>query len=414
MRRQEFTECFKLALSTLLTHKFRSALTILGIIVATATVIAVSSLLTGMNKRVSEIVEEFGTNTVYIARFSFGPRFGDLDPEERKRKPLSREDGLAIRDLSTVHAVSVSLFPNEDVPPVVKYNAQQAQQPNLRGVWASYLESRGYLIRSGRFFTEAEDEHRTQVCVIGDNIANTLFNNLEPLDKEIEIRGDRFRVIGVMEKTKASFGEDRFEDNLVLIPYNVFRRYYPKQEEHVISVRAKDKQFDTMVDQLTELLRRRRKVPINAPDSFAINTASSMIDNFKAITGVIALIVVPISGFGLLVGGIGVMNIMLVSVTERTREIGIRRAIGAKRRNIIIQFLIEAMMLTGLGGILGILIGQLISMVINAAMPDLPSYVPMWAVTMGFGASVGIGLLFGLWPAFKASRLDPVEALRYE
>src|SRR5262249_27426660 len=354
MKRSDIFESLKLAIDTLLGHKFRSALTILGVIVGTATVIAVSSVLTGMNQRVAEIVEEFGTNTAYIARFSLGPRFGDLTPEERRRKTLKKEDAEAIRELPSVYAVSVSLYPNTFPPPVIKAGSQQVQDPNLRGVWSTYLESRGYVIRTGRFFTETEDESRAKVAIIGYNIAKSLFPNIEPLDKEIVILGEKFRVLGVMEKTKASFGDDRFEDSLVLIPYNVFHTFFPQQDDHIISARAKKGQMEAMIDQITELLRRRRKVPINDPDNFAITTSSVIIDNFKSITFAMSLVVVPISAIGLLVGGIGVMNIMLVSVTERTREIGVRRAIGARRRDIISQFLIEAMMLTGMGGLIGI------------------------------------------------------------
>jgi putative ABC transport system permease protein len=412
MKSFELLEILKLAISTLMSNKFRSALTVLGIIVGTTTVIAVSSVLTGMNKRVADIVEEFGTNTVYVARFKFGPRFGDPSEEERKRKPLSKEDGLAIRELPSVLSASISMFPN-DIPPIIKYKAQQVQQPNLRGVWSTYMESRGYLLKEGRFFTETEDDRRAQVCIIGSNIASTLFLNVDPLDKEIDIKGNKFRVIGVMEKTKSSFGEERFEDSLVLIPYNIFRTYYPTQDEHVISARSRSGQFEKMKDEITEVLRRRRKVPINAPDNFEINTSSSIIEQFQSITAVMALIVGPISAIGMLVGGIGVMNIMLVSVTERTREIGIRRAIGARRRNIIIQFLIEAMMLTGLGGLIGIIVGQIISVIINT-VTSFPSYVPVWAMGLGFSLSVFIGLVFGLWPAIKAAYIDPVEALRYE
>jgi putative ABC transport system permease protein len=414
MKNQDIAENLKLAVSTLLSHKFRSALTILGVIVGTTTVILVASILTGMNQRVAQIVEEFGTNTIHISRFTFGPRFGDLSPEERRRKPLSKEDAEEIRELASVHAVSVSLFPN-GLPPTVKYGSQQVQDPNLRGVWSSYLESRGYLLESGRFFTEAEDAHRSNVCIIGNSIASTLFVNLEPIDKEIEIHGDKYRVIGVLEKTKTSLGsESRGEDRFVLIPYNSFRKYYPTQNDHIISARSGPGQFEAMIDQITELLRRRRKVAINAPDDFAINTSSTIQEQFRSITLMMGIIVVPISGIGLLVGGIGVMNIMLVSVTERTREIGIRRAIGARRRDIITQFLIEAMMLTGMGGIIGVTMGQLISLIINSALPALPSSVPLWSVLLGFTISVGIGLIFGLWPAFRAARLDPVEALRYE
>lgn len=409
-------ESLRLSLQALLGNKFRASLTILGVIVGTATVIVISSLLTGLNHRVKEMIEEFGTNTIYVARFGFGPRFGDLSEEERKRKTLSKEDGEAIRELSSVHAVSVSLFPDDSdsSPPVVKYGANQANSPNLRGVWSTYLESRGYVLKEGRFFTQTEDDHHVPVCVLAHNVVQALFPNINPLDKEIDIKGEKFRVIGVMEKTKTSFGEDRFEDGLVLTPYNVFRKFYPKQKEHVISVRAKEGQFDLMVDQVTELLRRRRKVPLNAPDNFAINTANSVQESFQSLTASIALLVIPISCFALLVGGIGVMNIMLVSVTERTKEIGIRRAIGARRSSILFQFLVEAIMLTGLGGIMGIIIGELISVGINAFLPNLPSYVPLWSIIVGLLVSVSIGLVSGIWPAFKAAYLDPVEALRYE
>ncbi|HZS05842.1 MAG TPA: ABC transporter permease [Blastocatellia bacterium] len=413
MQTMDFREQFTQAMVTLWAHKFRSFLTVLGVVIGTATVIAVGSLVTGMQKGVKEQVEQFGTNTAFVSKFRMGPNNHRMSEEERKRKPLTLEDAIAISQLPSVAAASPILRPS-GLPPVVKYRSNEVRTPDVRGVWAAYANTRDVAIASGRFFTETEDQHKVEVCVIGSNIAEKLLAGYDPLGKEITIGTKQFTVIGILEKAKAMMGGGPNPDNWVFIPYEVMHAMYPAQDEHFITMRAEQGKLDKMVDDVTELLRRRRHVPVDQPDNFSVNTPSAMIDTFNGILAVVAMVVIPIVGVALLVGGIGVMNIMLVSVTERTKEIGIRRAIGARRSNIISQFLLEAISLTGLGGIVGIGFGFFISFLLNTFAPGVPSSVPFYAVALGFGFSVLIGLVFGIYPAFKASRLDPIEALRYE
>ncbi|MFN7949575.1 MAG: ABC transporter permease [Blastocatellia bacterium] len=415
MRTMDFREQITQAMVTLWAHRFRSFLTVLGVVIGTATVIAVGSLVTGLQKGMKEQVEQFGTDTAFISKFRMGPH-REMTEEERKRKPISIEDAEALTQLTSVAAVSPILRPS-GLPPAIKFRNNEVRNPEIRGVWASYASTRDITIGRGRFFTETEDQHKIEVCVIGSNIAEKLFTGYDPLGKQIVIGTKEFTVIGTLEKAKANpmmGGGPMSADNWVFIPYEVLHAMYPAQDEHFITLRAAPGQYDKMMDDATEVLRRRRKDAYGQPDSFSISTPSAMIDTFNSVLGVIAMIVIPIVSVALLVGGIGVMNIMLVSVTERTKEIGIRRAIGARRSNIISQFLLEAVTLTGLGGLIGIAFGFLVSALLNAFAPSIPSSVPFYAVALGFSFSVFIGLVFGIYPAFKASRLDPIDALRYE
>jgi len=421
MHAQEIKENLLVALSTLQAHKFRSFLTVLGVVVGTMTVIAVSSVLTGLNARASDLIERFGPNVAFITKFEGGNvRFGRLSAEERMRKPITLEDARAISELPSVESVTPQIFSGGFFGPslsrpVVKYRGQEASGPVIVGVWASYPNVRSVTLRAGRFFSESENRHKAPVCVIGHSVADSLFVNLEPLEKELEVEGHLFRVVGVLERSAGGlFGGDGGEDRMVLVPYDTLIKMHPEIEDNVILARARSGQLDRMIDEITEALRRRRNVPMNKPDNFYIGTSQAMLDTFRSITAVLALIVIPISGAGLLVGGVGVMNIMLVSVTERTKEIGIRRAVGARRSDIVWQFLIEAMSLTAAGGVIGIAVGVIISLILNKLLPDIPSSVPLWSVAAGFGVSVAIGLIFGLWPAIKAARLHPIDALRYE
>jgi putative ABC transport system permease protein len=265
---------------------------------------------------------------------------------------------------------------------------------------------------TGRFFTDSESQHRLPVAVIGEDLYRALFGLENAVGKSIEVDGHEVEVIGVMKRPAASIpGQD---DNRVVLPYFTMHKMFPTAEENVLMVQAKDGQLAAAVDELTVVLRQRRHVPLTAPDNFAVSTADQMVEQFRSLTAVTALVMVVLSSIGLLVGGIGVMNIMLVSVTERTREIGVRKAIGARRRDIVLQFLTEAVVLTSLGGMCGMIAGYLISFASRLAFPMLPSSVPLWAAGLGLVVSIGIGLFFGIWPASKAARLDPVEALRYE
>jgi ABC-type antimicrobial peptide transport system permease subunit len=268
-------------------------------------------------------------------------------------------------------------------------------------------------LKDGRLYSEVDDLHRADVAVIGADVEQRLFEGEDPIGKEIQVDGHSFQVIGTLAKRKDFLG-DNGNDRMVFVPYFTYKKLYPKAKENFIAALAYPAKMDQAKDEVAGLLRRLRNDKPSDPDSFGIATAQSMISQFRDIMGTVVLVTVVISSIGLLVGGIGVMNIMLVSVTERTREIGVRKAIGARRSDITWQFLLEAMTLTGAGGVLGILTGVTLSFLIRTLIPSLPSTVPAWAVVLGFVASVSIGLFFGLWPAMKASRLDPIVALHYE
>jgi putative ABC transport system permease protein len=265
---------------------------------------------------------------------------------------------------------------------------------------------------AGRFFTDTESQHKLPEVVIGEDVYRALFGMENAIGKNIEVDGHELEVIGVMKRPAASIpGQD---DNRVILPYFTMHKIFPTANENVLMVQAKDGKLAAAVDELSSVLRQERHVPLTAPDNFSVSTADQMVEDFRALTSVTALVMVVLSSIGLLVGGIGVMNIMLVSVTERTREIGVRKAIGARRRDIVLQFLTEAVVLTSLGGLCGMIAGYMISYASRLAFPSLPSSVPLWAAGLGLVVSIGIGLFFGIWPASKAARLDPVEALRYE
>jgi putative ABC transport system permease protein len=414
MLKQQTKELITQSLTTLWSHKFRSFLTVLGVVIGTATVIGVASLAKGMEAGFREQIEQFGTNVAFVSRLGGGPRHSELTEEERQRKSVTLEDAIALSQLPSAIAASPIIRP-PDLPPTVKFRNNEVRTPMLRGVWAGYANTREVTISKGRFFTEIEDEHRQEVCIIGHDIAEKLLSGFEPLDKEIAIGNKVFKVIGVLEKSKSPFGGGGPQtDSFIFIPYNVMHAMYPNQDDHWVALGARQGQLDKLVDEARELMRRRRHVPHDKPDSFVVNTPSGIVESFNKMLTMVAMIVIPIVSVALLVGGIGVMNIMLVSVTERTKEIGVRRAIGAKRSDIISQFLLEAATLTGIGGVIGIALGFLISLLLNVLLPSLPSQVPMIWVAVGFSVSVAIGLIAGIYPAFKASRLDPIEALRYE
>ncbi|HMX30122.1 MAG TPA: ABC transporter permease, partial [Blastocatellia bacterium] len=332
--------------------------------------------------------------------------------EERQRKPILLEDAVALSQLPSAVAASPILRP-PGMPPSVKFRNNEVRTPQVRGVWAGYANTREVAIARGRFFNDTEDQHSVEVAIIGYDIAERLLSGYEPLEKEIQIGNKVFRVIGVLEKSKNILGGGGPNaDSMIFVPYNVMHAMYPMQDDHFVALGARQGELEKLVDDARELMRRRRNVPYDKPDSFDITTPSGIQESFGKMLSMVAMIVIPIVSVALLVGGIGVMNIMLVSVTERTKEIGVRRAIGAKRRDIIIQFLLEASMLTGIGGVLGIIFGYLISGLLK--LFSFPSTVPLLYVAIGFSASVAIGLIAGMYPAYKASRLDPIEALRYE
>ena len=410
---QDFRENIAQAVDTLRGHKLRSFLTVLGVVIGVGVIIVVAALLTGFDRSITEEISSFGADTAFIHRYAQGPRSGRLTREERMRKPLSLDDGEAILEACpAVKAVAISLF-QETSPHGVRSKDTEVVGIDFRGTFPSFVQVyANAALKEGRFFTESENLHREKLVVLGENVATALFPTVDPIGKEVLVDGSTFVVIGVFEKPKGGFG-DRDEDRRVVLPYYTFRKIYPAADEHGVRIQAFPGKLDLAIDQATEVLRRRRNVGHDQPDNFAVQTSQQFVDQFHQIVGATVLVMVVLSTIGLMVGGVGVMNIMLVSVTERTREIGVRKAIGARRRDIAWQFLFEAMALTGAGGLIGVLAAGAVALLIPR-FTTLQAAVPLWAVAAGLSVSVGVGLIFGVWPAMKAARLDPVEALRYE
>ncbi len=415
--RNDIFENLKMAMDTLRMNKMRSFLTVLGVVIGVWTVMAIASIISGIDYAVTKQIESIGTNSIFVTKFERGVRFGPPTRSERMRKPLTYDDAIAVGQLPTVSLAVPLLNITNDYfgrKLEVKGGGKQSAAVVLNGVTSDYEQAGIWIVSSGRFFTKQEDDSRDEVCVIGSSVAEQYFPMMNPLDKNLTIGGREFRVVGVMEKREQLFGGgegSNDSNNIIYMPFNVALKLKPRAEDIYLTVIAKPGMLVRAVDDVTNTLRIRRQVPFDAPNNFGIATADQMIQTFRSITFGVAIAMIAISSVGLMVGGIGVMNIMLVSVTERTREIGIRKAIGGRRRDILWQFLIEAMTLTGMGGLIGLGIGWLTTLLIRLIVP---SYVPLWAPIAGFVSSVGIGLIFGLWPAWKAARLDPIVALRYE
>ncbi len=396
-------------------NKLRSFLTVLGIVIGVTVVIAVASILTGLRGAIVSMVEDYGTNNIYAFHLTTGPRIGDRDRSEYMRKPLTPEDSEAIRQqASAVDEIANVLFLWR-LDRKIKYNGRSYTEGFLQGVSPGYANVANVSLQQGRFFTGADDEHRREVMVIGVNVVESLFpNRANVVGEQVDLQGRPFEIIGVLEKRKSAlFGENQ-EDNAIFVPFETGRKLSPISKEMNLNIKARTGMMREALDQVEQILRRQRGVKYNEPNNFSLSTADKIIEQFDGITMYVGIFAIAISAVGLLVGGIGVMNIMLVSVTERTREIGVRKAIGARKRDIIRQFLFEAMTLTFLGGVLGVVLAIGVSYVIMFFLPQLPASIPLWAVASGMIVSILVGLVFGVWPAKKAANLDPIECLRYE
>jgi putative ABC transport system permease protein len=414
-------ESIRMALDTVRANKLRSGLTILGIVIGVTTVITISSIISGLNNNVQDWVNSLGSNVLWIYHM---PVIGVRPTAEMlARKKLTAEDAIALRDLPHVVTSNAGV---RHVNPIfqvgiigVKYGTKKAQGTMLEGDQVTVKETTNLNLIQGRMFTDGEDQRAAHVVILGHDTWQKLFGNANAIDKEVEIEGQMYTVIGVADKVKEAFGGgDNPEDNKALFPLRTFLQLHPEdatQSGMWLSVKYDDPKNRALVeDEVRETLRIRRKVHTWQADDFSIFSPDSIARLWRELTGGLAIFMVAVSSVGLMVGGVGVMNIMLVSVTERTREIGVRKAIGATKRNILVQFTVEATTLCAIGGIIGILAGAIITFLIRIIVTVLPATMStMWAI-IGFTVSLAIGLIFGIYPAWKAATLDPIEALRYE
>lgn len=413
MRFDDIKESAVMAVDTLRTNKLRSSLTILGVSVGVLTVIFMVSIIQGLNKAFADQIESLGSNTIFVSKFE--PSFGrPPGPEEIHRKDLTMDDAEALRT-EAPSIVGVSPI-RRMLSATVRYQDKQTNTPILFGVTPYYEFVQTQYVATGRFVNEIDIQDRSNVLILGVDVKQALFPYEEAIDKEVRINGSPFRVIGVMEPLGNFFGQSR--DNSIFIPITTFDKYYrdlPFPEVvFFIIVRPRSRAFvKPAMDEMTDIIRRRRRIPPGEPNNFGISSQDSLLDVYNQLTGATALVLTSISFVALMIGGIGVMNIMLVSVTERTKEIGVRKAVGATKLNILSQFLIEAVVLTAIGGVTGLAVGEIGSLLVNKYSP-LPAYVPLWAIGLGVGISAAVGIVFGLWPAWKAARLNPIDALRWE
>jgi len=415
MRWTLFKEIIQMAFDSIKAHKLRSFLTLLGILIGVMTVIGMVSIIQGLNRSFMAELESVGSDIIIVSKREPGIQISREPEEIRQRKNLTLDDAAAIEEeCSLVKAVAVDLTAEvfENIP--VKYQDKKSQDSTIIGMNEKFPQVLSvYLPEEGRFITEADVLHRTKVCILGAELKEILFPHSSALGKEIRIGPEKFKVVGVLEKRGEMFGQSR--DNIVGLPITTLMKYFPYDLSNLEIIIAPKKHgyIPETIDQIITVLRKRRKVPFDQPNDFAIYTQQTILDLYNQLTGAAYLVMIAISSIGLLVGGIGVMNIMLVAVKERTREIGIRKAIGARAGDILRQFLIEAVFLTGTGGALGVLLGFFIAFLVRVATP-LPASVTLWSVGLGLGVSISVGLFFGIFPAQKAARTDPIVSLRYE
>ncbi|HZL84027.1 MAG TPA: ABC transporter permease [Candidatus Krumholzibacteria bacterium] len=404
----QFDECVKVAIATLRAHKMRGLLTCLGVIIGVTAVIGLLAIVSGIRDSVSRQFSSIGAEMISINRWDWASNGDDEDYE--KRKPLTMREFEAVRNLPSVSAAAPTVYTSRDIV----FRNVRVGGVTICGTNDVYPAIENWKVQDGRFLAE-DDVHATRaVVVLGADVAQNIFPDGGAVDQDIRIGGQAYRVIGTLEKKGSIFGQS--QDNIVNVPYTSFAKHWGMSTRRDVNISALSSTGHSMqetIDEIRGALRRVRRVPLDANDDFAINTSDRLIQTFNRISAGFFAVMIMIGGMALLVGGIGIMNIMLVSVTERTREIGIRKAIGARRRDIVVQFLIEAVILCLLGGVVGILLGCGIALAVAQASP-VPARVTTASIVLGFGVSTIVGLVFGMWPAIRASRLDPVDALRYE
>jgi putative ABC transport system permease protein len=377
-------------------------LTVLGIVIGVSTVIAIASILTGLRSNLVGLIEQYGTNNIYAFHLSTGFT-PNRDRSERTRKPLTEEDAEAIRtQTNTLEDIALMAFPDWFYDRTITYKSYRYRRTNLQGVSANYAQATDVSVSDGRFISDFDDRHRRNTMVIGVSVADALFpDRKNAIGAQVKMGNDTWEIVGVLERRKSAFLGESDEDNAVFVPFKTIRQVAPGDRWTMLIIQAKSGQVHQALDQVEGVLRRQRGVKLTDPNNFDLGTAEKFISEFDNITKLAGMIAIAMSSVGLLVGGIGVMNIMLVSVTERTPEIGVRKALGARARDITSQFLCEAMTLTFLGGFVGVVLAVIASQVIIYLVPSLPASIPIWAVVAGLGVSIAVGLVFGVWPRRK-------------
>jgi len=418
INRAEWREILGVALATIASQKLRSFLTMLGVVIGVGSVISVAAIIHGLNSYITGKVMEIGSQSFFISRFDPGVPIDRWTEEIRSRRHLTAEDAAAMRErCPTVHKASPVLtrIPGLGGSNEIRYGNNRVEEPFLRGGEPELeVVLPVYAVAEGRFHTHEEEKRGTMVCLLGDAIARSLFGSLDPLGREVRVNGLPFRVIGIFEPHQGLFGGPGV-DQFIIIPYRTFARLYPDIEEIVICVSVTHTSLlPRAEEEVADLMRKRRRVPAGKKNDFVISSPDLLTDLWDELTSAIVLLTLIVASIGLVVGGIGVMNVMLVSVTERTAEIGVRKAVGARRSDIRAQFLLEAITLTGIGGLVGIAAGIVLSVTVAALFPSLPARVSAFWTAMGLLISVSVGLFFGIYPAVKAANLDPVRCLHYE
>jgi putative ABC transport system permease protein len=409
-------ENVRFALNSIRAQKLRSFLTLLGIVVGVATVITMVSLVAGFNSSMTDAFSSFGSTKVTVRKFnrSFG---GDIPPEQFRWPNLVLDDAEALkRNVTLAKAISPQRSYRGEIS-LKNSSGDEANSPYIQGVMPEHAVVNNTEIEDGRFFNPADITHATRTCIIGYDVANALFSRKDPIGREIYFNGVPMRVVGLLKKKGAVMGQS--QDNYALIPLSTFDEMYPHIRNgrwetlmiHMIPNNAA--QVPDLIDEATIVLRARRGLKPSEPDNFSVISSESQLAQMRTITNGIAAVMILIASIALIVGGVGVMNIMLVSVTERTREIGVRKALGATRKDIAGQFLVEAVTLTCVGGTVGIAFGIGCGYLVKI-LANFPAAAPLWSIVLGFGVSTSVGLVSGLWPAVKAAKQDPIEALRYE